>query len=160
MQMIRPACSEDAAAIAALYNYYVRETVISFEETPVSAQQMHDRLLREGVPALVWEEAGQVAGFAYAHPWKERAAYRFTWESSIYLHPEWTGRGIGRRLMEALIPRCREAGCRSLIACITRENEASCAFHCALGFRQVSCFPQVGFKCGRWLDVVDYQLEL
>ena len=158
--MIRPVCSADAAAIAAIYNYYVLETVISFETEAVTEAQMRERLLHGSVPCLVWEENGQVVGYAYAHPWKERAAYRFTWESTIYLHPEWQGRGIGRCLMDALIPRCREAGCKSLIACITRENEASCAFHRGLGFRQVSCFPQVGFKCGRWLDVVDYQLEL
>ncbi|MBR5195592.1 MAG: N-acetyltransferase [Akkermansia sp.] len=157
--MIRPVCSDDAAALAGIYNYYIQETTISFESTPLSVADMHARIeqVSAAYPFLVWEEAGQVCGYAYAHAWKERAAYAGTWEISIYLAPEYCGQGIGHRLLEQLVDACRRAGCRVLIACITADNEASCAFHQRHGFRQVSHFTQVGCKFGRLLDVVDYQ---
>ena len=160
--MIRPVCAEDAEEIAAIYNYYVRETTISFETEELSLEQMRARVVdfAAACPYLVWEEAGRVLGYAYAHPWKERAAYAHTWEVTIYLHPEARGRGIGRELMAQLIPACRQAGCEVLIACITHGNETSCAFHQRLGFRQVSHFSGVGRKFGELLDVVDYQLSL
>ena len=160
--MIRPVCPEDAAAIADIYNHYVQETTVSFETESLSVEAMRTRIRQVAAmyPFLVWEERGQVLGYAYAHQWKERAAYAYTWESTIYLHPAQVGRGMGRRLMQELIPLCRAAGCRGIIACITQENAASCAFHRALGFTQVSCFPKVGYKLGRWLDVVDFHLEL
>ena len=160
--MIRSVKSEDAAAIAAIYNHYVLETTISFEVEPLSAEKMRVRIAQMAAefPYLVWEEAGLVLGYACAHRWKERAAYAGTWEVTIYLHPQSCGQGIGSLLLERLIDDCRRAGCRSLIACITGENAASRAFHQRFGFRQVSEFSRVGMKFGRLLDVVDYQLEL
>ena len=160
--MIRQVHPEDAAAIADIYNHYVLETTVSFETSPLSVEAMRARIqqVAAAYPFLVWEEDGHVLGYAYAHQWKERAAYAHTWESTIYLHPAQSGRGMGRRLMQELIPLCRVAGCRCVIACVTQENEASCAFHRALGFVQVSRFPKVGYKLGRWLDVVDFHLAL
>ena len=162
MMNVRPVSPDDAAALAAIYNYYVRETVISFETEALSVEQMRARIVQTAAefPYLVCEQDGRVLGYACAHRWKERAAYNQTWESSIYLHHEWCARGMGRALMESLVPLCREAGCRALIACITAENQASVAFHEALGFRQVSLFPAVGCKFGRLLDVVDLYLPL
>ena len=159
---VRPVSPDDAAALAAIYNYYVRETVISFETEPLGEGQMRERIVQTAAefPYLVCELDGRVVGYACAHRWKERAAYSQTWESSIYLHHEWCARGMGRALMEALVPLCRAAGCRALIACITAENQASVAFHESLGFRQVSLFPAVGCKFGRLLDVVDLYLPL
>ena len=159
---VRPVKPADAAALAAIYNYYVRETVISFETEPLRVAQMRERIVQIAAefPYLVCEQDGRVVGYACAHRWKERAAYSQTWESSIYLHHEWRARGVGRALMEALVPMCRAAGCRALIACITAENQASVAFHKSLGFRQVSLFPAVGCKFGRLLDVVDLYLPL
>ena len=97
--MIRPVCPEDAAAIADIYNYYVQETTVSFETEPLSVESMRARILQvvAQYPFLVWEEEGQILGYAYAHQWKERAAYAYTWESTIYLHPAQLGRGMGRR---------------------------------------------------------------
>lgn len=160
--MIRPVCAEDAAALAAIYNYYVLETTISFETEAMSEDAMRRRIMGFATeyPYFVWEEAGRVLGHAYAHRWKERAAYAHTWEVTIYLHPEACGLGIGRKLMEHLIAACRTTDCRVLIACITQGNERSCAFHRSFGFEQVSHFKQVGCKFGRLLDVVDYQLIL
>ena len=159
---VRPVSPDDADALAAIYNYYVRETVISFETEPLGEGQMRERIVQIAAefPYLVCELDGRVVGYACAHRWKERAAYSQTWESSIYLHHEWRARGLGRALMEALVPLCRAAGCRALIACITAENQASVAFHESLGFRQVSLFPAVGCKFGRLLDVVDLYLPL
>ena len=111
-------------------------------------------------PYLVWEEQGRVKGYCYAHPWKERPAYRHTLETTVYLDPACTGRGIGTRLMHALIGECRGRGAHALVACITAGNEPSCRLHRRLGFRQVSEFHDVGFKHGQWLGVVDYELRL
>ena len=99
-------------------------------------------------------------GYCYAHPWKEKAAYQTTLETTIYLSPEHTGKGIGRRMMEHLIADCREKGFHALVACITADNVGSCHLHEQLGFRKVSHFEQVGQKFHRWLDVVDYELLL
>lgn len=160
--MIRTVKPEDAAAIAAIYNEYVLHTTISFETEAVSEDEMRERIMRFSAdyPYIVEESDGVVRGYCYAHPWKDRAAYCRSWESTIYLHPDCTGRGIGKRLMQELIARCRAAGCHSLIACITGENNTSCTFHRQLGFCGVSRFREVGFKFGRYLDVVDYQLIL
>ena len=91
---------------------------------------------------------------------RKSAAYRYTLETTVYLSPDYLGRGIGKRLMRELIEACRRNGYRALIACITAGNEASIALHTGLGFKQVSHFEQVGRKFGRWLDVVDYELLL
>lgn len=160
--MIRSVITADASAIAAIYNHYVQNTTISFEVAPLSESEMCTRIEQTAAefPYLVWETDGQVLGYAYAHRWKERAAYARTWEVTIYLHPQSCGLGIGAQLLERLVADCRQAGCRSLIACITGGNEVSRAFHARHGFRQVSHFSRVGAKFGQVLDVVDYQLEL
>lgn len=160
--MIRPVKDSDAAAIAAIYNEYVLHTSISFETEPLSEETMRERIAHfvASYPYLVAEEHGVVVGYCYAHPWKERAAYFRSWETTVYLHPQYHGRGIGSRLMQELIDRCRAAGCHVLIACITADNTTSREFHSRLGFSQVSHFSEVGQKHGRLLDVVDYQLIL
>ena len=150
----------DAAAIAAIYAPFVRETTVSFETTAPGVAEMRERLRQLPLPGFVYEEDGCVLGYCYAHPWKERPAYSRTLETTLYLAPQAQGRGIGRALMAALMPACRAWGARVLIACITAENERSCRFHEALGFRRASCFHSVGYKFGRWLDVVDYEMAL
>lgn len=153
---------EDAAAITAIYNEYILHSTISFETEPLSVEAMRDRIahIAEACPCFVDEEEGTVTGYCYAHPWKERAAYDRTLETTIYLRPEYQSRGIGKRLMSRLIDECRRRGYRALIACITGNNEASRTFHSRLGFKQVSLFKEVGYKFGQWLDVVDYELLL
>ena len=159
--MIRPLrAAEDAAAIAAIYAPFVEGTTVSFEIAPPGEAEMRERLLHLPFPGYVYEEGGKVLGYCYAHPWKERPAYGHTLETTLYLVPQAQGRGIGRALMAALIPACRAWGARVLIACITAENEPSCRFHESLGFRRASHFHSVGYKLGRWLDVVDYELVL
>ncbi len=154
--------ADDAAAIAAIYNEYVLHTTISFETAALTPEAMQARIVAYSAecPYLVYENDGKVLGYCYAHRWKERAAYAHSWESTIYLAPGAQGNGIGRVLMQELISRCRKAGCRVLIACITQGNERSCHFHESLGFRQASHFHAVGEKFGSLLDVVDYELNL
>lgn len=148
--------------ITEIYNHYVLDTDISFETEPVSVGEMTRRMEMYSAkqPYFVCETDGHIAGYCYAHPWKGYAAYAGTLETTVYLDPRFTRRGIGRMLMERLITACREAGFDSLIACITYGNEASCRLHERLGFREVSHFKEVGRKFGRMLDVVDMQLQL
>lgn len=160
--MIRKVNPDDAAAIAAIYNLYVAESVASFDTDPVSESDMRERIaaISQHYPYIVWEENGTVAGFCYAHDWKTKPAYNLTLETTIYIAPQYARRGIGQQLMLRLIDDCRTAGYHSLIACITGGNDASILLHERLGFRKVSHFESVGRKFGRWLDVVDYQLML
>lgn len=160
--MIRAVRVEDAASIASIYNEYVLHSVITFDMEAVSVEEMARKIasLSACYPYWVYEEKDQVVGFCYAHPWKEKAAYQYTWETTIYLASEAKGKGLGRLLMERLIADCRARGCQALIACITAGNEVSNRLHERLGFEQVSHFKQVGAKFGQRLDVIDYELQL
>lgn len=157
--MIRTLQPEDAAAVAVLYNHYVLHSTVSFEEEPLDAGRMRRRLEHAAV-RFVCEREGRIVGFGYTHEWKERAAYRHTQEVTVYVAPDSTGLGIGRRIVERLVAECRTTQCRALIACITADNFPSRRLFEAVGFRRVSHFEQVGRKFGRWLDVVDYELLL
>ncbi len=159
--MIRPVRpKEDAGEITAIYNEYVLHSTASFETVPLSQAEMLGRIesIVRGFPYLVYEQEGRVAGFCYVHPWKERAAYHHTLETTVYVAPQCRRQGIGAQLMEVLIRECRHIDCHALVACITSENEASRALHSRLGFSEVSHFREVGRKFGRWLDVSDYEL--
>lgn len=161
--MIRKVQTRDIPAITNIYNTYITNTCITFETEPVTEKEMERRMktfIGNHYPYLVYEENGEIVGYCYAHAWKEKQAYNHTAETTIYLHPGHTGKGIGSLLMKELIGICRSAGLHALIACITVPNEASVRLHLSLGFRQVSHFTEVGKKFGKWLDVADYQLLL
>jgi len=160
--MVRKMVAADVPAITDIYNYYILESTASFEVEPLTEEQMLVRAMSiaESFPYYVEDIDGEVAGYCYAHPWKDRAAYGRTLETTIYLSPKFLRHGVGRRLMEALIDVCRKRGFKNLIACITAENKASCVFHESLGFKQVSFFEGVGEKFGRVLSVVDFQFKL
>ena len=160
--MIRKALATDAEAIAGIYNHYVLNTTVSFENEAVSVEEMRSRIehISASFPYFVDEEDGQIAGYCYAHPWKERVAYCHTLETTIYLSPQYQRRGIGSLLMRRLIEQCRADGHHALVACITGGNEGSVALHGHLGFQQMSLFREVGRKFGQWLDVVDMELIL
>lgn len=160
--MIRKARPDDASAIATIYNEYVLHSVITFDTEPVTELSMRSLIksVMNAHPFFVYEKDGTVKGFCYAHTWKTKAAYRQTWETTLYLAPDVRHQGIGTRLMLRLIEDSKRFGCRALIACITEGNEISEALHQKLGFRKVSHFEKVGFKFGRFLDVVDYELVL
>lgn len=160
--MIRKVTIKDAQAIADIYNEYVLNSVASFETEPVTVQEMRRRIeeISSQFPYYVYEDMGEIEGYCYAHSWKERVAYKHTWETTIYVAGDSRGRGIGTELMKYLIKDCRQAGAHALVACITGDNKKSIILHQRLGFQLVSHFPEVGMKFGRWLDVVDFQLIL
>lgn len=160
--MIREVRPEDTGSITAIYNEYVAHSVITFETEPVREEEMRSRItgIVSHFPYFVYETEGKIAGYCYAHAWKERAAYRYTLETTVYLASEYQGKGIGKQLMQTLINECRHRGYHALIACITEGNEASNSLHQKLGFKQVSHFEKVGLKFDRWLDVFDYELIL
>lgn len=160
--MIRRVTEADASRIAEIYNHYVLQTSISFETETVTGDEMlrRIRVLSSEFPYFVYEADGVVEGYCYVHRWKERAAYRNTLETTVYMAHGCEHRGWGRELMQKLIDECRMMGYHSLIACITADNEPSIRFHRRLGFTQVSHYREVGRKFNRWLDVCDYQLLL
>lgn len=157
--MIRPSTPDDAAAIAAIYNHYVRETIVTFEEVEVSGAEMAKRITASHL-WLVREDDGAIVGFAYAGRFRERSAYRHTAESTIYLHPEATGRGRGRELYAALLGRLRSLPIHRVLGVIALPNPASIALHERLGFAKCAHLPQVGRKLGRWIDVGYWGLAL
>ena len=161
MMSIRMATVEDAAAIAAIYNPYVADSCVTFETEPVQAAGMAARItevLDAGLPWLLAEDAAGAAGFAYASKWKGRCAYRFSVESTVYLHWDHTGRGIGRALYGRLLEEIRARRMHAVIGGIALPNAASIALHQRLGFRKVAHFEQVGYKQDRWVDVGYWQL--
>ncbi len=160
--MIREVKIEDAKDIATVYNEYVVNSTITFETEPITEKEMERRIvtLSKTFPYFVYEENGVIAGYCYAHQWKEKAAYQYTVETTIYLAPDATGKGIGTLLMHKLIEECKQRNYHSLIACITQGNEVSNLLHTKLGFMQVSHYREVGMKFGKWLDVIDYELIL
>ncbi len=161
---VRAAARSDLPAIAAIYAPYVARTVITFETEPPDAAtwaKRFDAVTARGLPFLVAESGGAVAGYAYAGPWKERAAYRYTVENAIYLDPAATGRGIGRVLLASLLDACATAGVRQVVAVIADAGDpASMRLHTRCGFREVGRLERVGFKHGRWLDTVLMQRSL
>ena len=160
--IIRPVELSDSNAITEIYNHYILNSVASFETEALSIEMMRNRIyeISADFPYFVCEIDGHIAGYCYAHPWKERAAYRFTLETTVYISPQHRHEGIGKILMEKLINSCTERGFHALIACITGNNKASIALHERLGFKKVSHFEKVGYKHNQILDVVDYQLLL
>jgi L-amino acid N-acyltransferase YncA len=156
--VVRDALATDMAQVQSIYSFYVTRTAASFEEEPPSIEEMERRrrdLVERGMPFLVAEERGEVLGYTYAGPWRQRTAYRYTVEDSIYVAPFVTGRGIGRTLLAGLIERCTAQGFRRMIAVIgDSANQASIALHRDQGFRQEGVLRGVGLKFGRWVDVV------
>jgi len=161
--MIRDATPADAAAVAAIYNHYIEHTTITFEADVLSDDDMRARIAKTesaGFPWLVWDDAGKVRGYAYASKFRDRAAYRYTAEATIYLAPGASRRGIGSRLYSELIARLRAGGSHRVLGVIALPNPASVALHKSLGFTHVGSFSEVGRKFGRWIDVGFWQLRL
>lgn len=158
------ACEEgDIAAIATIYAHHVLHGLASFEVEPPSESDMRQRrldIVGRGFPYLVAKHAGEVVGYAYASPYRLRPAYCYTAENSVYLHPAWTFRGIGRQLMSALLAECGAKGLRQIVAVIgDSANNASIALHRRL-FAMVGTIRSAGFKFGRWVDIVLMQRSL
>lgn len=161
--MIRTAKSEDASRIAEIYNYYIENTVVTFEEEMVSSNQISARLKKiedSGLPWLVDQEGELVVGYAYASPWNERSAYKHTAEISVYLAHDSLGHGIGTRLYHVLFTELTKLSIKVVIGGIALPNPASKSLHEKFGMRKVAHFEKVGFKFGQWIDVGYWQTEL
>ena len=162
---IRPVEDADVPDIREIYNYYVTNSVVTFDEDIWSVAQWREKreqLQKLGLPFLVAQSpAGQVLGYALVQPMSSKSAYRFSVENSIYLGQAATGKGLGRALLEALIEACEEAGIRQIVAVISDKGaEGSIALHERLGFVEVGRMGRVGYKFGRWLGTIYLQKSL
>lgn len=160
--MIRKVTPADAATIIAIYNHYIATTTISFEENPVSEEEMAQRIkdVTANMPWYVEEQDGQVVGYAYATPWRARSAYRFSVESTVYVSPEHPRKGIGARLYQVLIDDLRSRGIHVVLGGIAQPNAASVALHERFGFEKVAHFKDVGLKFEQWVDVGYWELRM
>ncbi len=162
--LIRPSGAADVASIVAIYSHHVLHGTATFEITPPGPQEIarrRDAILDAGLPYLVAERDGEVAGYAYAGLYRPRPAYQYTIEDSIYLHPGYLRRGIGAKLLDELVRQCERGGWRQLIAVIGDSgNAASIRLHETAGFRHIGVFQSVGWKFSRWLDTVLMQRQL
>jgi L-amino acid N-acyltransferase YncA len=159
----RAAATSDATAIAAIYNHYVTETTATFEEEPVTAEEIVrriDEVRSEALPWLVAEEVGRVVGYAYATRWRARSAYRFSAEVTVYVAEGLARRGIGSKLYGELFPILQAQGVHAVMGGIALPNEASVALHERFGMRKAAHFEEVGFKLGKWIDVGYWQRVL
>ncbi|MEP5567008.1 MAG: N-acetyltransferase family protein [Halioglobus sp.] len=160
---IRAARVDDGKALAEIYNHYILHSMATFEEELLSVKEIEQRIeavAQLGLPWLVAEERGEIIGYAYANRWRERSAYRFSVESTVYLTPELVSRGWGTRLYEALFDELRALDVHAVIGGITLPNPASVSLHERMGMHKVAEFPEVGFKQGEWLAVGYWQINL
>jgi phosphinothricin acetyltransferase len=161
--VIRSATLDDTKAIVDIYNPYVAETIITFEEEAVSSAEMAERISKVidgGLPWIVIEDDGVVCGYAYATPWRVRRAYRFSTETTVYLAKSCIGKGYGSALYCELLDRLSACGAHLAIGGIALPNEASVALHEKFGFKKVAHFAEVGKKFGKWVDVGYWQTTL
>jgi phosphinothricin acetyltransferase len=159
---IRAVNAADAAAICAIYNPYVQNTVITFEQADVSTAEMAKRIKEYTAhyPWLVAETDGKVVAYAYASRWRTRAAYDWTLESTVYVGQAYTGHGIAKPLYLELLRLLKAQGIHAVVGCIALPNDASVALHEKCGFVKVAHFPQTGRKFERWVDVGFWQATL
>ena len=164
MPSIRGVAPADLAAIRAIYAREVLTRTATFELEPPGVEEMGQRVeavRRAGLPWLVAEIEGSVAGYAYAGPYRTRPAYRLTVENSVYVDDAFLRRGVGRALLDELIRLCTGLGRREMVAVIgDSANVASIGLHAAAGFRHVGTLTGVGHKLGRWLDTAIMQRPL
>jgi L-amino acid N-acyltransferase YncA len=161
--LVRAATAEDAEAVAAIYNHYVTQTVVTFEEEAISASEISRRLgevQAASLPWLVADRDGLVVGYAYATRWRPRHAYRFSSEVTVYVHPDYGARGIGSALYRQLLPELRDRGIHAAMGGIALPNDASVRLHERFDFKKVAHFAAVGFKFNRWIDVGYWQRVL
>jgi len=161
---VRPATPDDLPAVQAIYAHHVRRGLASFEEAPPGTEEIrrrHAEVTGQGLPWLVADFGGVVAGYGYCAPYRTRSAYRYTLEDSVYVREDYHGRGVGAALLDALIERCGARGYRQMVAVFgDSAHAASINLHAAAGFVRVGTLRSVGFKFGRWVDSVLMQRPL
>jgi phosphinothricin acetyltransferase len=162
--LVRPANTADLPAVTGIYTHHVLHGLASFELEPpdlTEIKRRYESIRALGLPYLVVESGGAIAGYAYAGVYRARPAYRFSVENSVYVAAGRTGQGIGSALLPALIDACAAAGRRQMIAVIgDSANEGSIRLHAKFGFQHAGLLPAVGYKFGRWVDSVLMQKEI
>ena len=155
--MIRPAIPQDAPAIAGIWNTTIRYTTVTFQPDEKSRAEVAASIAQD---CLVWVEDDRLLGFARFYPFRGGAGYHFTVEHTILLHPDGQGCGGGRALLTALCTAAKDKDLHTMVAACSGENTAAIEFHAACGFVTVATMPEVGFKFGRWIDLVLMQKHL
>ena len=160
--MLRNATITDVPVMLEIYRPYILDTAITFEYEVPSLSEFEGRFLSvtKKYPWLVWEEHGEVLGYAYAGPFKSRAAYQWDADLSIYLRRDCRGNGIGRALYTELENRLRALGYHVLYGIVTSANDASCRFHEAMGYRPIAVFENTGVKFGQWYGITWYEKRI
>ena len=159
--MIRNVKLADARDIAEIYNYYIENTIITFEIERIDAKEEEARIrkiINSNYPYIVYEEKGKVIGYAYLSKWREREAYKNTLETSIYLHKDYLHKGIGKKLYKELIESGKKLGIHALIGGLSVPNPESQKLHEYFGFEKVGIFKEVGYKFNQYIDVEFWQL--
>lgn len=162
MPIIRNATLDDIPALTKIYNYYIQETIITFEETPVTNSQFAARFsdIQAKYPFLVAVNGKQIVGYAYASQWREKSAYQHAVESTVYLQTQSVGSGIGTLLYSHLLSTLKENNFKTALGCIALPNASSVGLHEKLGFKNVGHFESVGYKFNQWIDVGYWQILL
>lgn len=157
--MIREVKLSDAKAIVDIYNYYILNTNITFEEKQLTVDDMEERIIEKTAkhPWIVYERNGQVIGYAYLSGWHSRSAYRYSNEASIYLDRNEKGHGIGRELFSKLLEISKGYGVHTIVSGITIPNKESISLHEKFGFKKIAEFEEIGFKNNKWLNVGYWQ---
>lgn len=162
--LVRDSLPGDLPEIHQIYAHHVRHGAASFEEIPPDIDELarrREEVRRRGLPYIVAELDGEVAGYAYASPYRARSAYRYSLEDSVYVRNGFAGRGLGRMLLSEVIASCEAGGWRQMIAVIGDSgNTASIALHARLGFERTGTLHSVGYKFGKWVDSVLMQRAL
>ncbi|GGD02811.1 GNAT family N-acetyltransferase [Hyunsoonleella pacifica] len=160
--MVRHFTKDDISALLDIYNYYVSNTVATFDIEPLSFEVFEAKVNRinSEYPFLVFEEHQEILGFAYASRFRPKPAYNFTVESTVYVKHNAHGKHIGSKLYEALIKKLKQTETHTVIGALTIPNDASVRLHEKFGFREVALLKEVGLKFGKWHDVAMYQLRL
>jgi len=160
--MIRNADSKDASQIINVYNYYIENTTITFEENNVTQKEMEVRIsdYTKEYPWLVYEEKGKILGYCYATKWRVRSAYRHSAETTVYIDKDHHGKGIGTLLYKELVKRCKSKDLHVLVAGIALPNEKSQKLHEKIGFKKIAQFEEIGRKFDLWIDVGYWEYKL
>ena len=160
--MIRKVSIKDAEEICGIYNYYILNTIVTFEDGALSKREMEKRIqqITSNYPWIVYVEDKRILGYAYATMWKTRSSYKNTVEVTFYVNHDFTGKGIGSILCKGLLVKLKKKGYHSVIGGIALPNEASVALHEKFGFKKVAHFHEVGHKFEKWIDVGYWELTI
>ena len=160
--MIRDVKLTDAEVICNIYNHYVENTIVTFDIDPLTISDFEEKIksITAEFPFIVYEENGQIIGYAYGSKWRPKYAYRFSVESTIYLDKDHTGKGIGKVLYQELIERLKMQKVHNIFGVISLPNDGSVALHEKFGFKKSAHFAEVGWKFDKWIDVGHWQLVL